>query len=141
MKNQVGKVAVVGAGVMGAQIAAHLANAQYSVCLLDIAPTGLAPEERSKGLTLSHPQVRNRIVTKGLESARRSKPPAFFLPECAQLIRLGNLEDDLSWLAEVDWWSRPVARAYWRVLLRERLLCEIYQDLDRGGWFVERIYD
>jgi 3-hydroxyacyl-CoA dehydrogenase len=112
MKNQVDKVAVVGAGVMGAQIAAHLANAQYSVCLLDIVPTELTPEERSKELTLSHPQVRNRIVTKGLEGAKRSKPPALFLPECVQLIRLGNLEDNLSWLAEVDWIIEAVSEDF-----------------------------
>ena len=112
MKNQVDKVAVVGAGVMGAQIAAHLANAQYSVCLLDIVPTELTPEERSKELTLLHPQVRNRIVTKGLEGAKRSKPPAFFLPECVQLIRLGNLEDNLSWLAEVDWIIEAVSEDF-----------------------------
>jgi 3-hydroxyacyl-CoA dehydrogenase len=42
-------------------------------------------------------------VNKGIESARRSKPPAFFVPECAELIRLGNLEDHLSRLSEANW--------------------------------------
>ena len=51
---------------MGAAIAAHLANAQFSVDLLDIIPKELVPEEKAKGLTLAHPTVRNRIVARGL---------------------------------------------------------------------------
>ena len=45
------------------------------------------------------------------------------------------------WVAELDWWDRPVSREYWRVLLRGRLLCEIYRDRLEGGWFLERVYD
>ena len=45
------------------------------------------------------------------------------------------------WVAEVDWWNRPIAREYWRVVLRERLLCEIFRDLDQDAWFVERVFD
>ena len=100
---KIDRVAVVGAGVMGSAIAAHFANAGFFVDLLDIVPNSLTPEEQGRGLTLSHPQVRNRIVAKGLESARRSKPPAFFAPDCAELVRLGNLEDHLSRLSEADW--------------------------------------
>jgi hypothetical protein len=54
---------------------------------------------------------------------------------------MGDVQPVQHWLAEVDWWSRPVSREYWRVLLRERLLCEIYRDRDQDAWFVERIYD
>jgi hypothetical protein len=54
---------------------------------------------------------------------------------------MGDVRPVQHWLAEVDWWSRPVTREYWRVLLRERLLCEIYHDRDQDAWFVERIYD
>jgi len=45
------------------------------------------------------------------------------------------------WIADLDWWERPVAREYWQVLLRGRLLCEIYRDLELNAWFLERIYD
>jgi len=41
----------------------------------------------------------------------------------------------------VDWWSNPVSREYWRVILRDLLLCEVYRDLDQGSWFLERVYD
>jgi hypothetical protein len=53
----------------------------------------------------------------------------------------GPVRPVLRWVADVDWWSRPVSREYWRVLLRERLLCEIYHDREQDAWFVERIYD
>jgi hypothetical protein len=54
---------------------------------------------------------------------------------------IGPVRPVLHWTAEVDWWSRPVSREYWRVLLHDRLLCEIYRDRQREAWFVERIYD
>jgi len=103
MTKRVERVAVVGAGVMGAAIAAHFANAQFSVDLLDIVPKDLTPEEKAKGRSLTHPLVRNRIVARGLETARRNKPTAFFLPEWLNHVRQGNLEDDFARLAEADW--------------------------------------
>jgi 3-hydroxyacyl-CoA dehydrogenase len=103
MNKRVEKVAVIGAGVMGAAIAAHFANAQFSVDLLDIVPPKLTPEEEAKRWQLSHPAVRNRIVARGLEAAKRSKPPAFFLAEWSERVRLGNLEDDFLRLAEAHW--------------------------------------
>ncbi len=103
MSKRIERVAVIGAGVMGAAIAAHCVNAQFSVDLLDIVPKELTPEEKGKGWTPAHPAVRNRIVVWGLEAARRNKPTAFFLPEWLSRIRQGNLEDDLGRLAEADW--------------------------------------
>ena len=54
---------------------------------------------------------------------------------------VGRLEAVQRWVAELDWWSRPVAREYWRVILEGRLLCEVYRDLSCGAWFLERVYD
>ncbi len=55
---------------------------------------------------------------------------------------VGELHPVQRWLADVDWWSRPVSREYWKVLLRGQLLCEIYRDLlDNDSWFIERVYD
>jgi len=59
---KVSKAAVLGAGTMGAGIAAHLANAGIPVLLLDIAPKELTPEEQKRGLSLSSTEVRSRIV-------------------------------------------------------------------------------
>jgi 3-hydroxyacyl-CoA dehydrogenase len=88
---------------MGAQIAAHLANAGTEVYLLDIVPAELTKEESARGLTLDSLEVRNRIVRQGLERAKKVKPPAFFAPEAAELITVGNFEDNLDWLQQVDW--------------------------------------
>ncbi len=54
---------------------------------------------------------------------------------------VGAVQPVQSWMVDVDWWSRPVSREYWRVLLRDRLLCEIFRDRQQDAWFVERIYD
>ncbi|MFQ5818128.1 MAG: 3-hydroxyacyl-CoA dehydrogenase/enoyl-CoA hydratase family protein, partial [Terriglobia bacterium] len=102
-------VAVLGAGVMGARIAAHLANAGLRPLLLDIVPRELTPEEEKRGLSLEHPTVRNRIVRAGLDAARRSQPAAFFLPEYAERVRLGNFDDHLDWLRDADWIIEAVA--------------------------------
>ncbi|MGQ0552215.1 MAG: 3-hydroxyacyl-CoA dehydrogenase/enoyl-CoA hydratase family protein [Planctomycetota bacterium] len=97
------RAAVLGAGVMGANLAALLANAGLSVLLLDVPPQQLLPEEQEAGRTLGHPAVRNRLAREGLRRALLAQPPAFTVPRLAQAITVGNLEDDLKQLAEVDW--------------------------------------
>jgi 3-hydroxyacyl-CoA dehydrogenase len=85
------KVAVLGAGTMGARIAAHFANAGVPSYLLDIVP----PDADGA--------ARNKIAAAGLEAAKKSKPAVFFEPSLARLVTIGNFEDDLKRLAEVDW--------------------------------------
>ena len=85
------KVAVLGAGTMGARIAAHFANAGVPSYLLDIVP----PDADGP--------ARNKIAGAGLEAAKKSKPAAFFGPELSRLVTIGNFEDDLKRLSEVDW--------------------------------------
>ena len=96
------KAAVLGAGTMGAQIAAHLANAQIPTLLLDIVPGELTEEEKRKGLTLDSKEARNRIARAGLEAAKKAKPAAFFTPEIASLVNIGNFDDDLAKLKDCD---------------------------------------
>ena len=97
------KVAVLGAGTMGARLAAHLANASVPCLLLDIVPEKLTPDEQAKGLGLDSPRVRNRLARAGLDAALKSRPAAFYVPESARLITLGNFEDDLAGLKDCDW--------------------------------------
>ena len=99
----INKVAVLGAGVMGATIAAHLANAGIEVLMLDIVPKEVSEQEAAKGLTLESPAVRNRIAQNGLQGLVKMKPAPFFLPEYISLIQVGNLEDDLEKLSTCDW--------------------------------------
>jgi 3-hydroxyacyl-CoA dehydrogenase len=89
------KVAVLGAGTMGARIAAHFANAGVPSLLLDIVPTNAPPDADGP--------ARNKIAAAGLDGARKSKPAAFFEPSLARLVTVGNFDDDLKKLADVDW--------------------------------------
>src|SRR5277367_6877006 len=109
MRRPVEKAAVLGAGTMGARIAAQLANAGIPCYLLDIVPPELNADEKRKGLTLEKPAVRNRIVLAGLDAAKKSRPAAFFTPQAARLVTPGNFEDNLAWCGEVDWIVEAVA--------------------------------
>jgi 3-hydroxyacyl-CoA dehydrogenase len=100
---QINRVAVLGAGVMGATIAAHLANAGIRVLLLDIVPRELSDAEKEGGLTLEDRRVRNRIAAAGLEGLKKMKPAPFFLPTYAACIEVGNFEDDMERLRDCDW--------------------------------------
>src|SRR5438309_916618 len=87
----INKVAILGAGTMGARIAAHFANAGVPSYLLDIVPPDANAPARSK------------VAAAGLEAAKKSKPAAFFEPSLARLVTVGNFEDDLGKLSEVNW--------------------------------------
>ena len=103
MRHKINKVAVLGSGTMGAQIAAHCANAGLEVLLLDIAPSELTRQEEARGLTLDSKPVRNRIVNSGLETAKKIRPAAFFSPKSASRVTTGNFDDDLEKVSSVDW--------------------------------------
>lgn len=90
------KAAVIGGGVMGSGIAAHLANAGVQVLLLDIVPPDLKDHEKND------PKARNRFSQGGLDKALKSRPAAFFHKSFAELVSIGNTEDDLEKCAGVD---------------------------------------
>jgi len=100
---QINKAAVLGAGVMGATIAAHLANAGIKALLLDIVPKEPNDAEKKAGLTLNDKAVRNRFAMTGLEGLKKAKPAAFYVPEYASYIEAGNFDDDIAKIAECDW--------------------------------------
>jgi 3-hydroxyacyl-CoA dehydrogenase len=103
MEHRIRKAAVLGAGVMGSQIAAQLANAGLPSVLLDIVPTALTPQEQERRLTLESPAVRNRLAQQGKQGALQARPAAFHTLAAASLITPGNLQDHLHRLAEADW--------------------------------------
>jgi 3-hydroxyacyl-CoA dehydrogenase len=102
MKDRIQSAAVIGSGTMGGGIAALLAGLGIPTTLLDIVPRELTPAEQAAGLTLDDREVRNRIVDAGWKAVTRSRPPAVLSKQSEQLITLGNLEDDLSLLAQAD---------------------------------------
>jgi 3-hydroxyacyl-CoA dehydrogenase len=92
---RINKVAILGAGTMGARIAAHFANAGIPSYLLDIVSADIAPGAGAA--------ARNQIAAAGLDAAKKSKPAAFMDPSLARFVTVGNFDDDLKKLVEVDW--------------------------------------
>jgi 3-hydroxyacyl-CoA dehydrogenase len=103
MAKQIRKAAVIGSGVMGASIAAHLANAGIPTLLLDIVPSKLTEEEEARGSTLENPAVRNRLAIHALKKIKTAKPAPLYDESFASRITPGNIEDDLPKLSDVDW--------------------------------------
>lgn len=103
MSLKIKKAAVLGAGVMGAGIAAHLTNAGIECYLLDIIPFELTEDDKKKGLTEKSPAWRNRFAANGLAAVTKSKPASFYSKKNASMVKIGNFEDNLNWLADADW--------------------------------------
>ncbi len=92
LPDRIGRAAVLGAGVMGAAIAAHLANVGIPTLLLDIPPDG--DDDAAD---------RDARARAGLKRVLKSKPASFSSSRAPALVEVGNLEDDLGRLAECDW--------------------------------------
>jgi len=102
MRYAVNSVAVIGAGTMGASIAALMTNVGLPCTLLDIVPAELTRDEVAKGLTMEDRVVRNRIVASGLERCARAKPANFYIDDFPQRVAVGNLEDDFDEIGKAD---------------------------------------
>src|ERR1700726_2135390 len=116
MTRRIEKAVVLGAGTMGARIAAHFANAGLPCILLDIVPPNLPPNASAAD--------RNKIVRAGLEAAKKSKPAAFFTAALADRIAIGNFDDDLGRCAEADWIIEVVAE---NLEIKKSLLARVAQ--------------
>jgi 3-hydroxyacyl-CoA dehydrogenase len=98
MSQRIRKVAVLGAGVMGSGIAAHVANAGVKALLLDIVPPKANPGEDT-----SSKAFRNKFATGALANLRKQKPAPLFTEQALLNIEVGNLEDDIARISECDW--------------------------------------
>ena len=103
MKRTIKRAAVLGSGVMGSGIAAHLANAGIPTIMLDIVPKELTKQEEDKGLTLEHPAVRNRMAAQSKQALLKQKPSPITTKKSLDLIEVGNFDDDMEKLSKVDW--------------------------------------
>ena len=93
----INKVAIVGSGIMGSRIACHFANIGVEVLLLDIIPFDLSDKQ------LKDQKNRNSIVSVALNNTLKSNPSPIYSKEFVSRIKIGNLEDDLYKIADVDW--------------------------------------
>ncbi|SHF87541.1 3-hydroxyacyl-CoA dehydrogenase/enoyl-CoA hydratase family protein [Ornithinibacillus halophilus] len=103
MKRTIKRAAVLGSGVMGSGIAAHLANVGIPTLMLDIVPRELTKQEEQKGLTLEDKAVRNRIASDSKKALLKQKPSPITTKASLDLIEVGNMDDDMEKLADVDW--------------------------------------
>ncbi len=108
-KYNIRRAAVLGAGTMGARIAAHIANAGLPVLLLDMVPAN---------------GDRNSLATQALGTLKSAKPAAFSAPKVAQNISIGNFDDDLSKLKYCDWIIEAVAE---NLEIKRNLLAKVAQ--------------
>ena len=92
------KVAVLGSGVMGSGIAAHVANAGIPVLMLDMVPPKPGP-----GDVVSSKAFRNKFALSGLANLRKLRPAPLYTPAALELIEVGNFDDDLARITEADW--------------------------------------
>jgi len=114
--------AVVGAGIMGAGIAALLANVGIPVTLLDVVPADAAHS--------SDRNARNRVAQAGLDRAIKARPAsAFYTPRNVDLVTIGNIEDDLARVGEADW----IVEAVFEQLAVKRDLYARIEPLRRQG--------
>lgn len=103
MSYQIKKAAVIGSGVMGSGITAHLANSGIATYLLDIVPNEVQPADAAKGWTKETPAFRSSVAAGALQKLLKQKPAPLTSKKNLALITPGNLEDDLEKLSEVDW--------------------------------------
>lgn len=126
MSYRIDKVAIIGAGTMGGGIAAHLANIGISVVLLDIVPPDLTEEEKND------PAARNRIVQSLFTRMAKAKPANLARKDRADLITIGNTEDDFDQLADADWIIEVIIEQ----LAPKQALMERIEAIRKPGSFV-----
>ncbi|QRO00625.1 enoyl-CoA hydratase/isomerase family protein [Archangium violaceum] len=98
MTTRIRKVAVLGAGVMGSGIAAHLANSGVRALLLDIVPPKAGPGEDTASKAF-----RNKFAAGALANLRKQKPSPIVSEQVLSFIEVGNFDDDMARIAECDW--------------------------------------
>lgn len=115
MADTINKVCVIGAGVMGAGIAAQVANAGVPVLLLDIVPKDGAD--------------RDAIAKGAVAKMLKTEPAPFMSPAAARLVETGNIEDHLARVAECDWIVEAVVE---RLDIKQALYAKL-EELKRPG--------
>jgi len=121
-KREIKRAGVLGAGVMGAQIAAHLASAGIEVCLMDIVPPQLSEDDKKKGITTQDRSFRNRFAQKGLDAQVKAKQSGFMSKTDAERVRVGNFEDNMKWLKDCDFIIEAVVE---RLDIKQKVFKEV----------------
>ncbi|OJT22944.1 crotonase [Archangium sp. Cb G35] len=124
MTMRIRKVAVLGAGVMGSGIAAHLANSGVRALLLDIVPPKAAPGEDTASKAF-----KNKFAQGALANMRKQKPSPIVSEQVFTAIEVGNFEDDLHRLEECDWVIEVVKED---MAVKQALFAKVEQHARKG---------
>ena len=124
MIRKIRMAAVIGSGVMGGGIAALLASSGVKTLLLDIVPFDLKETEKN------NPAARNRIVKAGMDTVLMSRPSLLMQKKDADLISIGNMEDDFHKLADCDWIIEVVVE---NLKIKQQLLSRIEPIRKKGS--------
>ncbi|HZI03622.1 MAG TPA: 3-hydroxyacyl-CoA dehydrogenase NAD-binding domain-containing protein [Archangium sp.] len=125
MTTRIRKVAVLGAGVMGSGIAAHLANSGVRALLLDIVPPKAGPGEDTASKAF-----KNKFALGALANMRKQKPSPIVSEQVFTGIEVGNFEDDLGRLAECDWVIEVVKED---MAVKQALFAKVEQHARKGA--------
>src|SRR5690625_6179539 len=102
MSHKIKRAAVLGSGVMGSGIAAHLANNGIPTIMLDISPNELTKKDEAAGLTLESKAVRNRIADESKKALLKQKPSPITSKSSMEQIETGTMTGDMEKVSEVD---------------------------------------
>ncbi|MBU1917982.1 3-hydroxyacyl-CoA dehydrogenase/enoyl-CoA hydratase family protein [bacterium] len=128
---KINKVAVLGSGVMGAAIAAHLANAGIPSLLLDIVPPEYSDDDKKAGLKQDSPQFRNKFALNAINNVLpKQKPSLVFEKRVLKLITPGNFEDDIAKLSECDWVVEVVVE---RLDIKQKVFANVEKHMKKGA--------
>lgn len=130
MIHKIKRAAVLGSGVMGSGIAAHLANIGIPTIMLDILPKELTKQEEASGLTLENKQVRNRIANESKKALLKQRPSPITSKRSLELIETGNMTDDMEKLKEVDWIIEVVVE---RLDIKKQVFAEVDKHRKEGS--------
>lgn len=127
---QIKKVAIIGSGIMGSGIAAHLAGAGIPSLLLDIVPK-FTDEDAKAGLKETDVAFRNKLALNGINNfVLNLKPSLIFDKKDARLISAGNMQDDISKIAECDWVVEAVTE---RLDIKQKVFEQVEKHLKPGA--------
>ncbi len=121
--NKIKKVAVLGSGIMGSGIAAHLINAGLDVLMMDMVPPGTADDAPAG--------ERNKFAEVALKKAIKSKPAPFFDNKLAQKVKIGNFTDDMHKIADCDWIIEVVVE---RLDIKKKIFEQVEQHRKEGSY-------
>lgn len=124
LNKHIKKVAVLGSGLMGTGIAAHLAGCGIEVLMLDILPNDLNEKDAKK------PEARNRIGNSALQTALKAKPAPFYDNKFASRITVGNFEDDFPKIKSCDWIIEVVVE---RLDIKKQVFEKVEQHRSKGS--------